>query len=98
MRPEGVDSWNDSYIIPELEECLVARASNEVVRYSYEIPGVGHVYVNSARVSWTDQGLRFKDKRGSRCIGICLGSLWNKLAPKLQGEMRNTFSKMVEKI
>ncbi len=95
MRPEGVKLF-PSVVIPPLEECPVAQASNDYLSYTYLIPEVGYVYRYSEK-RWENE-LFFAplDGRGSELV--CLGELVRMTPKHILDKMMPTYEKMAEGI
>lgn len=96
MRPALVDYYPSCAIEP-FEDCPVAQATNEVLTYTYKIPGVGYVYRYSNNGGdWTEGPLYLRRDRYAHAEEVCIGEIMRSTPKDILEKIMPTYMKMAE--
>jgi hypothetical protein len=96
MRPALVEYYPSCAIEP-FEDCPVAQATNDVLSYTYKIPGVGYVYRYSNNGGdWTTGPLYLKRDHYARGEEVCIGKLVKRTPDEFLEKIMPTYMKMAE--
>lgn len=96
MRSPHVKYYPNCAIEP-FEECPVAQATNEILSYTYKIPGVGYVYRYSNNGGdWTDGPLYLRRDRYADYKEVCIGEIMSRTPNDILEKIMPTYMKMAK--
>ena len=96
MRPLFT-KYYPACVIEPFEECPVAQATNEILNYTYKIPGVGYVYrYGNNGGGWTEGPLYFRRDRHADDEVACLGEIMRRTPNDILEEIMPTYIKMAK--